>query len=191
MPNPVEQLKEEYDTVARHLEDAKLISQLSDFNKNFRKVLLLAAGSYFEHKVTGVLTDFAKAKSNNDERLINFLQKQAISQRYHTLFSWGQKDNPNSHGTNANTFFSLFGENFSTQLKAELKHKQDETPEQSKQINSINQSVNAFIQIGHLRNILVHSNFAAYDYEEKTTDEIFSLFKEAEPFVDFISLKLT
>jgi hypothetical protein len=44
--------------------------------------------------------------------------------------------------------------------------------------------------IGHLRNILIHSNFAEYVYEQKTPQEIFDLYKAALPFLVFLKEKL-
>src|SRR5258708_37691033 len=49
MPNPIEQLKIEYDLIVEYLTTTQQPSLLSDLNKNYRKVLLLSAGSYFEH----------------------------------------------------------------------------------------------------------------------------------------------
>lgn len=188
MTNPVEQLKEEYDELVVYL-TTEQPSLLNNLNKNFRKVLLLSAGSYFETQITLILSNFARVKSN-DERIVNFLEKQAISQKYHTLFDWGKKDTPESPGKNANSFFKLFGENFKTQIDTDLKPNQADNDEQKAVRKKINESVEAFIEIGHLRNILVHSNFAAYNYDQKTTEEIYSLFQRAEPFLIYLTEKL-
>jgi hypothetical protein len=177
--SPVEQLKNEYEAIEKYLHDTSQISLLSDLNKNFRKVLLLSAGSYFESEITTILIDFVRTKSNNDERIINFLEKQAISQKYFQLFSWGERNNPEKPVKNASTFWKLFGDNFKSFIDSELHEKPD-----------ITESVEAFIEIGHLRNILVHSNFASYNYDQKTTDEIYELYKKAEPFIDFVKQKL-
>jgi hypothetical protein len=189
MLNPVEQLKSEYDALVEYL-TTQQPSLLNDLNKNFRKVLLLSAGSYFENQITTILSDFVRAKSNNDERIVSFLEKQAISQKYHTLFSWGEKDKPQSPGKNANTFFKMFGDNFKTQVDLDLKNQKTDTPEQTTKRKYLNDSIEAFIEIGHLRNILVHRNFAAYNYDQKTTEEIYALFQKAEPFLTYLIIKL-
>jgi hypothetical protein len=189
MPNPVEQLKQEYDSLVEYL-TTQQPSLLNDLNKNFRKVLLLSAGSYFENQITSILSNFVRNKSNNDERIINFLEKQAISQKYHTLFSWGEKDKPENPGKNANTFFKLFGDNFKTTIDGELKQMPNDSPEQIARRKNLTESIEAFIEIGHLRNILVHSNFAAYNYDQKTTEEIYALFLKAEPFLNYLTEKL-
>ena len=179
MSNPVEQLKNEYDAIGKYLSEQSEVSLLSDLNKHFRKVLILSAGSYFEHRITTILSNFVREKSNGDNRIVNFLEKQAISQKYHTLFSWGEKDKPDNPGKNANTFFKLFGDDFKSKREEEVKTNEE-----------LKKSIEAFIEIGHLRNILVHSNFAEYVYEQKTPVEIFALFQKAEPFLDYLTEKL-
>lgn len=188
--NAVELLKEEYDSLSQYLETNKEISLLSDLNKSYKKILLLAAGSYFEYKITNLLLEFARANSNHDERLVNFLMKQAISKKYHTLFSWGNTDNLDKPEKKANTFFKLFGDNFKTQIENDLNEKKADTEEEKLDRIKINESIEAFLEIGHHRNILVHSNIGDYNYDQKTAQEIFDLFKKAEPFIDFITSKL-
>lgn len=177
--NPIEQLYREYQSMSLFLKENGQISFYSEYNNSFRKVLLLSAGSYFEHEITNILSSFVNTKSNNDTRITSFLQKQAINGKYHQLFSWGKTDKPEEPGKNANTFWKLFGEEFSNTIKNDI----SKDP-------SISLTIEAFIEIGHLRNILVHSNFAAYNYDQKTTEEIFELYKIAVPFLDFLRLKL-
>jgi hypothetical protein len=179
MNNPVEQLKNEYKAIEEYLMAQNQISLVSDLNKHLRKILILSAGSYFEHRITEILSNFAQEKSNGDERITNFLVKQAITQKYHTLFSWGEKDKPESPGKNANTFFKLFGDGFKANVDEDINANIE-----------LRESIKAFIEIGHLRNILVHSNFAEYVYEQKTPDEIFALFQQAEPFLEYLEKKL-
>lgn len=177
--NPIEELQSEYEAIAKHLEGAREISLLNNHNKNFRKILLLAAGSFFEYQITSILSDFARKKSGNDQRLITFLEKQAISQKYHQLFDWGQKDNPEKPQKNANAFWKLFGDSFKAEVDQSIK-----TDEETRK------AIEAFLEIGHLRNILVHSNLAAYNYDQKTSIEIFHLYRAALPFLAFLRNRL-
>jgi hypothetical protein len=190
MPNPVEALKSEYDELVNFITE-KQPSLVNDLNKNFRKVLLLSAGSYFEKEITTLLSNFVREKSNDDVRIVNFLEKQAISGRYHQLFDWGKQDKPEEFTKNANRFFSLFGVDFRKQIEDELRPKMDESPQAKEEREKIIKSIESFVEIGHLRNILVHSNFAAYNYDQKTTDEIYSLFLRAEPFLLYLHQKLS
>lgn len=192
LKNPVELVKDEYDSLSQYLTEKQEISLLSDLNKNFRKILLLSASSYFEHQVTTILSDFVRAKSCNDERIVNFLEKQAISAKYHTLFEWGKQDKlEDFQKKGANKFWKLFGDNFKDQIDNELKPKTGETTEEKIERERKITAIESFIEIGHHRNILVHNNFAAYDYEQKTANEIFELFRKAEPFISFLSSKLS
>jgi hypothetical protein len=178
MANSVEKLKNEYERIEGYLSQQNQISLVSDLNKHFRKVLILSAGSYFEDKITAILFKFAQLKSG-DPRIVNFLKKQAIEGKYHTLFDWGEKNNPESPGKNANAFFKLFGDDF--KKKAEEDIRTD---------IKLDESIKAFIEIGHLRNILVHSNFAEYAYEQKTPNDIFDLFQKAEFFLEYLMKEL-
>jgi hypothetical protein len=190
MRNPVEQLKNGYKAIEDYLNEQKQVSLVNDLNKHLRKILILSAGSYFEHRVTAILPEFARTKSNGDERIVNFLEKQAISQKYHTLFSWGEKDKPESPGKNANAFFKLFGEDFNERAKSDVKIEKNDSDKIKANKVQLKESIEAFIEIGHLRNILVHSNFAEYLYENKTHDEIFTLFQKAGLFLEYLTEKL-
>jgi len=189
MTDPVQLLKEEYDALVEYLTNEQP-SLVNDLNKNFRKVLLLSAGSYFESQVTSILISFVKMKSNDDLRISSFLERQAISQKYHTLFDWGKKDTPDRPGTSASSFFKLFGDKFKSDIEGELQQKKDDSREIIEQKENISKSITAFLEIGHLRNILVHSNFAAYNYDQKTTQEIYDLYLAAKPFLSYITEKL-
>ncbi|MBI3133649.1 MAG: hypothetical protein HYZ14_03140 [Bacteroidetes bacterium] len=189
MADPVQQLKEEYDALVEYL-TSQQPSLVNDLNKNFRKVLLLSAGSYFESQITSILISFVKAKSNEDQRIISFLEKQAISQKYHTLFSWGKKDTPDQPEKSAAAFFRLFGDSFKRDVENELKPQKDDDENAIGRRAEIKISIEAFLEIGHLRNILVHSNFAAYNYDQKTTQEIYDLYLKAKPFLEYITQKL-
>jgi hypothetical protein len=172
---PVDSLYTEYLSIFDYLNENSQPSLSSDVNKHFKKVIVLSAASYFEHRVQEILVDFIIKETNNHMPALNFFKKKAIGMQYHTYFSWGEKGDPDKPGKNANTFFSLFGEEF--KLLAEEKVKQSE---------ELTVAMKAFLEIGHLRNILVHSNFAAYNLDNKTTEEVINLYKKSMPFITFI-----
>jgi len=175
---PVEILNDEYNSILNFLNEKSQPSLSSDLNKHFKKVIILSSASYFEHEIQDLLIDFV-SKSNKNLLALNFFKKKAISMQYHTYFTWGEKGDPTKPGKNANSFFSLFGEDFKKEIEAEIKGDPN-----------LEESVKSFIEIGHLRNILVHSNFAAYNIENKTTEEIIELYKKAIPFIDYVHRKL-
>ncbi|ACH39971.1 hypothetical protein Gbem_2968 [Citrifermentans bemidjiense Bem] len=177
---PVEILNEEYKCIIAFLDGSGQPSLSSDVNKYFKKVITLSSASYFEHRIQEVLVRFISQESSGNTKVVSFFKKKAITMQYHTYFDWGEKDNPNKPGKNANVFFALFGEEFKRLASEEIK----KDP-------ILEESMKAFLELGHLRNILVHSNFAAYSFDNKNTEEIFLLYQAATKFVKFIEDKLT
>ena len=55
--------------------------------------------------------------------------------------------------------------------------------------DELKQSIKAFLEIGNVRNQLVHQNFASFSLE-KTAAEIYALYKCALYFVDLIPTRL-
>jgi hypothetical protein len=163
---PVDVLYDEYLSIVNYLNENSQPSLSSDVNKYFKKVIVLSAASYFEHTIQELLVEFVVKKTSNNIPALNFFKKKAIGMQYHTYFSWGEKNKPDRPGKNANTFFSLFGEEFKKQAEEKINKSQD-----------LNGAMKAFLEIGHLRNILVHSNFAAFTFDNKTTEEVISLYK--------------
>lgn len=173
--NPVDTLNGEYMSIVGYLNDHSQPSLSSDVNKYFKKIIVLSSASYFEHRIQDILIRYISSVTSDNKNIINFFKKKAIGMQYHTYFSWGEKGNPEKPGKNANTFFSLFGDEFRKEAEQKIASSQE-----------LENSMRAFIEIGHLRNILVHSNFAAYNLDNKTTDEVVQLYRTALPFVDFI-----
>jgi hypothetical protein len=177
---PVDLLNEEYKSIVAFLNESTQPSLSSDVNKYFKKVIALSSASYFEHRIQEILLEFVARETGNNVKAINFFKNKAIGMQYHTYFSWGEKNEPDKPGKNANTFFSLFGNEFKRDVVADMESKP-----------GLDTSMKAFIEVGHLRNILIHSNFAAYNLEHKTTEEIFKLYQDSLPFIDYIRSKLT
>jgi hypothetical protein len=176
---PVEILYEEYRSIVSFLNESSQPSLASDVNKYFKKVIALSAASFFEHKIQEILLEFVARETNNNPKIVSFFKKKAIGMQYHTYFVWGEKDNPDNPGKNANSFFSLFGQDFRKQVESEIKADVE-----------LGKIIKSFLEIGHLRNILIHSNFAAYNLENKTTEEIFSSFILGLPFIEYLREKL-
>lgn len=78
---------------------------------------------------------------------------------------------------NANTFFSLFGDAFKLFMTHEIESDKD-----------IENGLEAFLELGNERNKLAHLNFSAYPLE-KTTSQIYDLYKTASVFVDALPAK--
>ncbi len=175
----VDSIYNEYIQILAFLQENKQPSLESDVNKNFKKIILLSSASFFEYEIQNILIEFISKSSNENIKVVNFLKKKAIGMQYHTYFSWGEKNEPNKPGKNANTFFSLFGDDFKNEADNDVKQNKD-----------LDNSIKAFIELGHLRNILVHSNFASYNLENKTTEELYQLYNKAFAFIDYLKNKL-
>ena len=111
-----------------------------------------------------IMVNFVVARSGGDSAILALVKNKVIERQYHTYFDWDKK--------NANKFFSLFGDEFSVAMKKLV----DED-------DILKEAVIAFLEIGSLRNNLVHLNFANYPLD-KTVEEIYQLYQRALVFLD-------
>ncbi len=121
-------------------ENVELASFYSGYNSLFTKAFTVACGNAFERKLTAELP---KILSSENPLALNFLQKQALERKYHTLFEWDQK--------NANKFFGLFGSDFKKYVQNIISNN-DILSEQQK----------SFLELGNLRNLIVHKGIDTY-----------------------------
>lgn len=167
----VDSIYNDFKGLLQYLKQNQQVSMISDADNNFKKVLLLSAASYFEQQITDIIIKFVKIKSNDNKEIYSFIKITGIDRKYFTYFSWERK--------NANQFFALFGEDFKQEI--------------INQINSeskLEDSIKSFLEIGRLRNELVHQNFASYSLD-KTAEEIYSIYKQSLPFIELLSIKLS
>lgn len=176
--NPIEQLKSNFDQIHKILLENNNPSLASDIDNYYKKTLILSIASQNEKQIYEILYDFVKHKSNNDEKIISFLKMQAIYGKFHQLFEWGNNDDLEP-GKNANKFFRLFGATFLSEAKIEISKN-----------NQLDVGIKSFIEIGHLRNLLIHNDFTTYEINTKTTDDVFTLFKNTKFFISFLRQKL-
>lgn len=168
-PTPVDRLYEESSSViaALGVGEPSLTIAAGD---NFRKALVLAAASYFEHRISTCVLDFVHERANGNDLIIGFVKNKAISRQYHTWFKWDE--------TNANHFFGLFGNSFKQMMSERVKASED-----------LRASIRAFLEVGNERNKLVHQDFASFALE-KTLDEIYALYQKSLLFVDGLATHL-
>ncbi|MFR9676957.1 HEPN domain-containing protein [Streptomyces sp. TR02-1] len=127
------------------------------------KVLLLAAASEFEERVSRALRDHV-ATHTSDFKLIELIDQKAIRRQYHTLFDWDTR--------NAGKFWSLFGQEFKSGMKRHCA-----------QDANLTAHISAFMEIGSLRNQMVHNNYASFVLE-KTLAEVYELYQLGNKFVN-------
>lgn len=154
------------------LEQSHEISLLNIAESHFRKSLLLSAASFFETRVREIIIRFVTSKSCGCNEVISFVKNKAIERQYHTYFDW-------KTAKNANTFFSLFGDEFKNIAVAEI----NGTVE-------LQEGMVAFLEIGKDRNTLIHENFASFPLE-KTSLELYEMYQKAQKFVDYLEIRLT
>lgn len=128
------------------------------------KVLLIASASYTEFRVQKCLGDVYTELAEQNPPLGRFVLNKAIARQFHTYFQWS--------GNNANQFLGLFGPEFKETATKRIA----EQP-------AVEDGVRAFLELGRLRNELVHENFAAFILT-KTADDIFALFHRSLAFLD-------
>jgi hypothetical protein len=158
----IDKLYHDSETSLRYLEEQQEYTLVFSQQHHLPKILLLAVASYFEDAIKTILLNFFQEQTN--DCLYNFVKNKAIERQYHTFFSW--------RDTNANQFFGLFGPGFKTFMKAEVRDNKN-----------LDEAIRAFLEIGHIRNALVHENFATFVLD-KTTNEVYQLYEQARYFID-------
>jgi len=168
MSCPINKLYTDFEDIKTYLLNNKQLDYLNVVERQFTKSLLVSSASLIEDNMQTILIEFIESVSTH-EVLTNFLKNKAISRQYHTYFDW--------KGKNANNFLGLFGVNFRDTLKIKIKEQKMED------------NIKAFLELGRLRNELVHQNFILHT-TNKTTKEIKNLFDKSYLFLDFFKNEL-
>lgn len=137
-------------------------SGLAAINRSYNKQLLIASASSLEDHVKQVVPEMFERLGNN--RLRVFVEKRVFARGYHTLFDWPS--------LSAKGFFSSFGENASKAFKSTIGSDAD-----------FKSYHDAFMELGNLRNELVHNDFAS-QVVPLTPLEIIEKYRLAVLFVD-------
>jgi hypothetical protein len=145
-----------------YLSERNELSLLRTVDDAFRKTLVLSAASLFEHQISDAIHSYCDRKSGSDACVLALVRIKVLKRQYFSYFDWDNK--------RPGPFFSLLGEDIGEKLKTESK------------VDPLKSSVEAFMEIGFLRNCLVHQNFAGYVFE-KTNEEVYTLYRQASVFV--------
>ena len=163
----IERLWEEHDELIKHLLATGKITWKSRADDQFAKALLLAVASRFETRLTDCVIEMFESATGRSDALVSFVQKEAVERRYHTWFDWNAK--------NANSFFRSFGEEFKNAMEAKVKNDPD-----------LDDAVKAFLELGRLRNELVHEDYATFSMQ-KTPSEVLERHRAAARFVNWFA----
>ena len=161
----VDRLYLEFQEIVDNLDQTELSLRVAA-EQILQKSLLVAAASHFEHEVKSQITNLVMKQDGGNELILEFLRNKAIERQYHTYFQW--------RGNNANSFFGLFGEGFKAHMTKRVKTDRD-----------YEEAISAFLELERERNRLVHEDFGNFPLE-KTSEEIFDLYRKASLFVTSI-----
>jgi hypothetical protein len=138
MSCPINKLYNDFENIKNYLLINKELDYLNVIEKQFTKSLLISSASFIESSMQDILIKFTESTSSH-EIITNFLKNKAIARQYHTYFDW--------KGNNANSFLGLFGIDFKNMLKKKITE------------NEMEENIKSFLELGRLRNELVHQNF--------------------------------
>jgi hypothetical protein len=161
---PVEALLQDHIAILDQLVSNGEASFAATLQQTIPKVGLLAAASWMEFRVMEILREFFHEVTGGTEEAIEFVRINALERKYHTLFDWQKRT--------VAAFLAKFGPD----LKSYGRSIAETDPDFSRQAS-------AFMELGELRNQLVHGNYAAFTLE-KTTAEVLTLYRDAAGFVD-------
>lgn len=165
MTGAVHALKNEHDGVMRHLLTTEP-SLAVGLGSTLAKALVLAGASEIEVDVHQHLNDYFMDATGSNIEAVSFVTNKAMKRQYHTFFDWERPS--------ANTFFGLFGDEFKRQVLVRI----------AGDVN-LSGGVRAFLDLGALRNQIIHKDFAAFPMSQ-TADDIFALYERARIFVDLL-----
>ena len=139
--------------------------------EEFAKTLTIAAASYFEVELTEAIAGLYANVLSESYELFEFVKRRAITRQYFQMFQWGSEGQPS---TNANQFYGFFGSDFNRYMR-----------ERVREDAVLDNCVRAFLEIGNLRNYIVHSDYANVTLN-RTAQEIYNLYLEAVPFIELV-----
>lgn len=167
----IDQLYENGNSLVDYLKSQQQLTYFNEAENSFRKTILLSSASFFEKEISNTVIEFAKSHTGNNELVIAIIKQKAVSRQYHTYFDWDK-------ATNANKFFSLFGEEFKNKMIKKVK----DDPK-------LDSSIKSFLEIGQERNKMVHQNFAEVVID-KTAEEIYKLYQSSLYFIETVKNEL-
>jgi len=84
----VDRLYDEAAAVIQLLQQTPQLSLQVIAADHFRKALLLAAASYFEHRICACVLEFVRERAHGSMLIENFVRNKAIARQYHSWFEW-------------------------------------------------------------------------------------------------------
>ena len=170
MHSLLKRLVDESDELRVLLSAQAQLSLLRAAEDNSRKALVLSAASLFEHRITEAILSYADKASSSNACVTSLIRNKAVKRQFHTFFEWEKKK--------PGPFFTLLGDELGGKLKADCAKSPGK------------EQVEAFLEVGYLRNSLVHQNYAEF-LLDKSADDIRRLCEEADRFVEQVEALLS
>jgi hypothetical protein len=167
-PLPIEDLLRQQREIVAQLRAQGLLDLHLAADDMLRKFFVMACGSYFEDWISAELVRFGREGGG---AVLGALIEGRLKRQYHTLFDWGKSQN-------VNKFLTLFGPAVKSDLQGRIN-----------QDTRLKQGMGYFMDIGHRRNELAHSNIA-FESFDLTLDELEDRFRQAHGFVTFLLAEL-
>lgn len=161
--DPVLRLVEEQKEATAFLRTQGQESYAIAVERELAKLFVLSAASFFESRIVELVLHMTE--SLGDVRVTTLVRLKAIKRQYHTYFDWDQRK--------LGPFKTMFGDAISDSLRTIR-----DNPE-------VDAGLDAFLEIGQARNMLVHGNFATQSLSG-TVDEWIAKYKSALTFLDSV-----
>jgi len=169
MHSLLQRLVDESDELRGFLSAQAQLSLLRAAEDISRKTLVLSAASLFEHRITEAILSYADEASGSDACITSLIRNKAIRRQFHTFFEWEKKK--------PGPFFTLLGDELGRKLKEDCAKSPGK------------EQIEAFLEVGYLRNCLVHQNYAEF-LLDKSADDIRQLCESADRFVTQVEVLL-
>lgn len=170
MAGTVEDLKSSADSVKSYLMEKGEISLVNTAEDVWRKSVLIAAASYFEHEL-GKAIGRSIAAHDVPTQFQSLIDSKAVSRQFYSYFDF--------NSANTNKLFNSFGANCKEKAEAEIKAS-----------GELKEAQKGFLEVCSLRNQMVHSNYAAFSID-LTTDEIYEKYQKGRKFLEFFEKLIT
>lgn len=161
----VDERYEESAAVLARLFEEGALSEAQALQDVLRRSFVVGAASYFEQILKDALLGFVSGRSSGDTAMTSLVKMSLVDRGFHQMFQW--------EGKNANKFLAHFGPDLGEAMRRVCG-------------GQLRDSVEAFMELGNLRNCIVHQNFHVF-YFEKTMDECYASYKSAQEFVEYVA----
>ena len=170
----------------------ELILIKGDFEDHKKRIIVIAATSYFEEQITNTIHGIYERL--NDAVVAESFFKMLFEGKYHQLFHFerrleGMKKDNNFYPNfgKINTFFNFFGESFK---KWFAEHYPREANGKPKNLESekMMHSIKCFLLLNSIRNKIVHGGYNTVDsiIHAKDSEKFYNDFKDACNFIEWL-----